>query len=88
MAREIRTRVPTVPAQLNPSWHYLEQLRERDAFLKATQKKNFDKHHLAKNLSDLSLREQVWLPDQRVEGTVLNKAGTPRSYAGETPNGG
>lgn len=64
------------------------QLRERDAFLKARQKKNFDKRDLAKNLSDLSPLERVWLPVQRVEGTVLNKAGTPRSYARETPNGG
>ena len=31
--------------------------------------------------------ERVWLPDRRVEGTVLDKVGTPRSYAVETPNG-
>lgn len=56
--------------------------------MKARQKNNFDKCDLAKNLSDLSPLERVWLPVQRVEGTVLNKAGTPRSYARETPNGG
>ena len=54
MGRKIRTQVPTVPAQLIPSWHYLEQFREKDASLKARQKKNFDKRHVAKNLSDLS----------------------------------
>ena len=31
--------------------------------------------------------ERVWLPDRRVEGTVLDKVGSPRSYAVETPNG-
>ena len=35
MGRKIRTRLPTVLAQLNPSWHYLEQFREKDASLKA-----------------------------------------------------
>ena len=35
MGRKIRTQVPTVPAQLMPSW----QLREKDASLKARQKK-------------------------------------------------
>ena len=87
MERKIRTQVPTVPAQLIPSWHYLEQFREKDASLKARQKKSFDKRHFAKNLSDLSPGEHVWLPDQRVEVTVLDKVGTPRSHAVETPNG-
>ena len=87
MGRKIRTQVPTAPSQLIPSSHYLEQFREKDASLKARQKKNFDKGHFAKSLSDLSPRESVWLPNQRVEGTVLGKVGTPRSYAVETPNG-
>ena len=86
MGRKIRTQVPTVPAQLIPSWHYLEQFREKDASFKARQKEHFDKRHFAKSLSDLSPGERVWLPDQRVEGTVLDKIGTPRSYAVETPN--
>ena len=87
MGRKICTQVPTVPAQLIPSWHYLEQFREKDASLKARQKKNFDKRHFAKNLSDLSPGERVWLPDHRVEGTVLDKGGPPGSYEVETPNG-
>ena len=38
MGRKIRTRVPTSPSNLNPSWPYLEQFREKDAFLKGRQK--------------------------------------------------
>ena len=83
MVRKIRTRVPTVLAQLNPCWHYLEQYREKDASLKARQKTNFDKRHLARNLTDHSPGERVWLPGQRVEGTVLDTADTPV----EKPNG-
>ena len=83
MGRKIRTRVPTVLAQLNPSWHYLEQFREKDASLKDRQKTNFDKRPLARNLTDHSPVERAWLPGQRVEGTVLDKADT----SVETPNG-
>ena len=49
MGRKIRTQVPTVPAQLMPGW----QLREKDASLKARQKKT-SARHFAKTLSDLS----------------------------------
>ena len=82
MGRKIRTQVPTVPAQLMPGW----QLREKDASLKARQKKT-SARHFAKTLSDLSPGERFWLPNQRTEGTVLDNVGTPRSYAVETPNG-
>ena len=30
---------------------------------------------------------RVWLPDKKVEGTVVDKAGLPRSYTVETPKG-
>ena len=83
MGRNIRARVPTVLAQLNPCWHYLEQFREKDASLKARQKTNFDKRHLARNLTDHSAGERVWFSGQRVEGTVLDTTDTPV----ETPNG-
>ena len=38
MGRKIRTRVPTSPSNLNLSWPYLEQFREKDVFLKGRQK--------------------------------------------------
>ena len=72
---------------LDPGWPYLEQFREKDASLKARQKENLDKRHSAKILPDIPPGERVWLPDQKVEGTVLDKAGTPRSYTVETPSG-
>ena len=31
--------------------------------------------------------EHVWLPDKKVEGTVVDIAGPPRSYTVETPKG-
>ena len=80
MGRKIRTQVPTVPAQLMPSW----QLREKDASLKARQKKT--SATLQRPSQTSPLENVFWLPSQRVEGTVLDNVGTPRSYAVETPN--
>ena len=87
MGRKIRTRIPTLPSNLNPSWPYLEQFRENDASLKSRQKRDFDRRHSAKTLPELFPGEHVWLPDKKVEGTVVDKAGPPRSYTVETPKG-
>lgn len=87
MGRKIRTKVPTLPTLLDPSWPYLERFREKDASLKARQKENFDKRHSAKVLPHIPPGERVWLPDQKVEGTVVANAGTPRSYTVKTPSG-
>ena len=70
---------------LDPSWSYPEQFGEKDA--KVRKKENFDKRHFAKTLPDIPPGERVWLPDQKVEGTVLDRVGTPRSYTVETPSG-
>ena len=43
MGKKIRTRIPASPSNLNPSWPYLEQFREKDASLKGRQKRDFDK---------------------------------------------
>ena len=40
MGRKIRTRIPTSPSNLKPSWPYLEQFRENDASLKSRQKRD------------------------------------------------
>ena len=87
MGRKIRTRIPTSPSNLNPCWPYLEQFRENDTSLKDRQKRDFDRRHSAKSLPELHPGECVWLPDKKVEGTVVDKAGPPRSYIVETPKG-
>ena len=46
-----------------------------------------DMRRSTKRLPDLLPGDPVWIPDQKVAGTVLNKAGTPRYYSNETPKG-
>ena len=87
MGRKIRTRIPTSPSKLNPCWPYFEQFRENDASLRDRQKGDFDRRHSAKTLPELHPGERVWLPDKNVEGTVVDKAGPPRSDTVETPKG-
>ena len=87
MGRKIRTTVPTLPALLCPNWPYLEQFRDKNASLKIRQKKDFDRRHSAKTLPEILPGERVWLPDQKAEGSVVERACTPRSYIVETPTG-
>ena len=87
MGRKICTRIHTSPSNLNPSWPYLEQFRENDVSLKGRQKRDIDRPHSAKTFPELLPGERVWLPDKKVEGTVVDKAGLPRSYTVETLKG-
>jgi len=84
---EIRTRIPTSPSNLNPSWSYLEQFRENGASLKGKQKIGLNRRHSAKTLPELLPGERIWIPDKKGEGTVVDKAGPQRSYTVETPKG-
>ena len=68
-------------------WPYLEQFRENDASLKDRQKRHFDRRPSAKTIPELHPGERVWLPDKKGEGTVVDRAGPPRSYTVETPKG-
>ena len=87
MGKRICTRIHTLPTMLDPSLPYLEQFRKKDASLKVREKEKYDKRHSNITLPDITPGEHVWLPDQKVEGTVLDKAGTLRSYTVETPSG-
>ena len=80
MGKKIRTTVPILPSHVESNWPYLEQFREKDSVLKSKQKKNFERRHSVKSLPDLLPGDPVWLPSKKVEGTVIDKAGTPRSY--------
>ena len=72
---------------MTPNWPYLEQLRDKDSKLKTGQIRDFDNHHLARDLPDLHVGNPVWIVDQKVEGKVIDTTGTPRSYVVESPIG-
>ena len=53
---------------------------------KARQKRNFDSHHGARELSPLSPGDHVWLPQRESEGEVQEEV-APQSYTVESEEG-
>ena len=86
MGRILRTTVPTTRAQREPHIPDLSLVRSRDKTNKARQKKKFDSHHGARELSPLLPGDQVWVPQRECEGEVQEEV-TPRSYTVETEDG-
>ena len=83
MGRRLRTQLPQTPQHLKPTWSYLTQFRKKDKRFKETQKRNFDRHHHAKELPDLPDGQTVWITSGAtpVKGTVISsQSEQPRSY--------
>ena len=83
MNRRLRTTLPTVTIQLQPSLPDCDVLKEK---LREKQKENYDRHHRAKSLEPLEPGDQVWIPDRSSSGTVVEQT-APRSYNVLTPSG-
>jgi len=86
MSRRLRTTVPIVASQLNPSVPDYATVKAKDDMIKERQKRNFDSHHGARELEPLCTGSKVWISDLKTHGTVY---GNPqaRSYVVATPNG-
>ena len=68
MGRQLRTSIPES-----------KQLRDRQDNVKTRQTVDYDRYHRAQPSSTLSDSEPVWVQDTKIGGTVVGKAGTPRS---------
>ena len=79
MGRRIRTTVPQTKKQLTPSWSYLPQFKRDNLHFKEKQKENFDKHHHAREQSEIPDGSEVVITTdkQPVEGRVIKPAETP-----------
>ena len=86
MSRVLRSSVPTTVAQRRPRLLDIDLLREKEEQLKNRQKENFDKHHGARRLPALSPGDKVWIPDQEMEGNVVDEV-MPQSFEVRTENG-
>ena len=69
--------IPNVPEAVQVN-------KERDTRYKMKMKKDFDRHHRARELSHLPIGAQVWVPDLQQYGSVVAEA-NPRSYIVQTP---
>ena len=59
---------------------------EKDANLKARQKRNYDEWHGTRELSQLHDGDNVWVSD-RQSSTIVTEESTPRSYTVNTGDG-
>ena len=89
MGRKIRTRVPQLPEQLQPTWSYLKDFRNQNQKFKAKQKRDYDKRHRAKESDAIPSDSPVWVTSggEQGEGIVVSPANSPRSYLVDTPTG-
>ena len=68
MGRKIRTRIPTSPSNLNPSWPYFEQFRKSDASLKDRQTRDFVRRHSTKTLPNFILESAICYQTKKLKG--------------------
>ena len=86
MSRKLRTTVPLLPELRKPVCVDPSLLAEKDAKLKARQKRNFDERHGTRELSPLHEGDTVWIPDRHSSATVTEET-APRSYIVDTGDG-
>ena len=86
MGRELRSSLPQTETQLTPDWPFLTSFRKSDAELRDKQKVFYDRRHRVHSQNGLLEGTRVWVKTntQRIQGTVLSHADTPRSYWIET----
>ena len=85
MGRQLRTSIIVMASTLQPRWNESKQLRDRQENIKTRQTVDYVRYHRAQHLSTLSAGDPVWIQDAKIGGTVVGKAGTPRSYLVQTP---
>jgi len=84
--RQVRTTVPTLQCNLLPKTPNQEALRTKEGEMRQLQEKTFNKRHRATPLSVLHQGQQVYIPDRKEHGTVMNQT-APRSHQVQTPTG-
>ena len=86
MSRKLRTTLPVISEQLEPTLPNAKHVKEKEKQLKQRMKRNFDKRHRAKDLQPLHPGDVVWIPESASGGTVTGEANT-RSYTVRTQEG-
>ena len=86
MSRKLQTTIPTTRNSLTPTVPNQTKLREKDKKLKHHQERNYNHHHRARSLRQLSEGSRVWVPDQDSEAEVIEETST-RSYQVANPEG-
>lgn len=80
MGRQTRTTIPQLSASLIPRWPNIKRFRKTEKRAKENQQRRHNLHYGARPLPPLQPGQNVWLPGEEKQGTVIQQATTPRSY--------
>ena len=87
MGRKLRTTIPTTLQAMKPQLPNMSQLQNKENKIKKRQQKHFNRRHKATNLKPLRKGDNVWLPDRKCKGIVIQNY-APRSYVVQTDEQG
>ncbi|KAJ8356744.1 hypothetical protein SKAU_G00195380 [Synaphobranchus kaupii] len=87
MGRQLRTTIPQLPTSLLPHWPNIGGFRQSEKRTKENQQRNYNRRHRALPLPPLQAGQNVWLPREKIQGTLMQPATTPRSYIIQTDEG-
>ncbi|XP_022795072.1 uncharacterized protein K02A2.6-like [Stylophora pistillata] len=85
MGRKLRTRIPCHPDELLPQAPDYDQVKKKEREYRTKVKSYYDLRHRIVEGEELSLGDRVWIPDMKVEGTVIKPHERPRSVVIQTP---
>ncbi|UYV70333.1 K02A2.6-like [Cordylochernes scorpioides] len=81
MGRKLRTDLPTHPDLLKPTLVNQGLLNQKEHKYRERERRNYNNHW------KFDVRDQVWVRDLKVPGTIIGRANQPRSYLVKSPKG-
>ena len=87
MGRKLKTTVPIHPRQLVPKIPDVKLLRQCEEDYRLKMAENYNRRHKAKTQDELQCGNLAYVPDMKLDGTIVESAGKPRSYLIRTPKG-
>lgn len=87
MGRQLRTTLPQLPKKLSPCWPGMTEFRCSETKGRRKQQQYYNSRHRAQPLPVLKPGQNVWLPLEKMQGSVVSQSSSPRSYLIGTEDG-
>jgi hypothetical protein len=87
MGRRLKTRVPCSPTSLLPALPDTGKLKKNEREYREKMKQNYDRRHRVVEPDEISLGDEVFVPDLQRHGTVVEHHAAPRSIVIQTSDG-
>ncbi len=84
MGRKLKTRTPCHPDELKPCIPEYETVLKKETEYRRKMQENYNRRHGVVQGAQFSKGDRVWIPDLKMEGTVVRHHETPRSLVIQT----